>query len=67
MAAENPIHKRQAKPGLAPLSGPAPITRLVPPDQSSLLDDDTLVGAYRTDLCLHQDRSATTITTSFGT
>ena len=63
MAAENPINKRRVNPGLTPLPGPIPISRLVVPDQSSLLDDDTLVGAYRTDLCLHQDRSATTITT----
>ena len=29
-------------------------------DQNSILDDDTLVAAYRTDLRLHQERSATT-------
>ncbi len=63
MAAENPIHKRRGNPGLTPVPGPVPISRLVLPDQASLLDDDTLVGAYRTDLCLHQDRSTTTITT----
>ena len=63
MAADNPIHKRRVNSGLTPLPGPIPISRLVVPDQSLLLDDDTLVGAYRTDLCLHQDRSATTITT----
>ena len=32
-------------------------------DQNSILDDDTLVAAYRTDLRLHQDRSATTKST----
>ena len=63
MAAENPINKRRVNPGLTPLPGPVPISRLVLPDQNSLLEDDTLVGAYRTDLCLHQDRSATTIAT----
>ena len=33
------------------------------PCKSTSLDDDPLAGAYRTDLCLHQDRSATTSTT----
>lgn len=63
MAAENPIHKRPANSGLTPLPGPVPIRGLGIPDQSSLLDDETLVSAYRTDLCLHQDRSARTVTT----
>ena len=50
-------------PGRTPLPSPVPIRGLGRGDESSLLDDDTLVAAYRTDLCLHQDRSPRTVTT----
>ena len=63
MAAENPINKRRVNPGLTLCPVPSPSAAWFSPTRDSLLDDDTLVGAYRTDLCLHQDRSATTIAT----
>jgi site-specific recombinase XerC len=46
MAAEFPIHKRRVNPGLSPLPGPVPISRLVLPDHNPLLDDATLVGTF---------------------